>query len=648
VPASQGSETTTEVVRRKGLTPLAIALIVILSIPMFYVNYHMWWRRGITLEPFFGGRIGAPIYLPFGFIWLLAVIAAITKKISIPEIVVVVGSLYFIMDVGFYSFFLEPLTYSYHAQTIPDIAKLLDYVPSIWAPKDPRLVERIFTGGGAIPGAIMPSLILASFVMLSLFLLNLFTGVVLKDQFVEVERLVFPAVAPAAEPLKAAETSTLTSFARQRLFYIGFIIGLLIAIQSTLNYIYPVFPVFFAWGQIYLTAWDAFLKSINPSIMDWWMFIPVDMLLFYLAPIDVTASVAIWTGFKSIIWPLIAVGTGLIAAGQHPDAGPIKLGSFCLWATLALGVYTVLFKYDLWVGYLKKLVGSVKETVSPGKLPARMALLGLIASYLLYLIIFAALGAHVGYLILFQILWFFTLVGMARVWAETGQWAGAAAPYAAQWITVSIAYAAGVPNPWPSTTWWATKAAMRPTFHIPQATFSAWAAVSTYKLASETKTDERSLLIGQIIAIVLASFIGLYLGLSMLYAAGADNVFTRTWYVKARPADVVRNREVPGVINPESVMDSVQVTHLIAAFVIVGLLWFLRSRFTWWWFVPVALYFYSGMWFLSSLPALLLKLLTVRVFGVKFYEEKAVPFVIGVIVGISFGAFVFGSIAALV
>ncbi|MEM2410629.1 MAG: DUF6785 family protein, partial [Thermofilaceae archaeon] len=463
--------------------------------------------------------------------------------------------------------------------------------------------------------------------------------------FVEVERLTFPAVMPAVQVLRMGQESSLTSFGRSKLFYIGFIIGLIIALQSTLNYIWPAFPVFFAWGQIYLSGWDAFLKGINPSIMEWWMFIPADTIMFFLAPIDVTASVAIWTGFKSLIWPFIAVGAGLISPGASPDAGPIKPGTFSsLHVTFALGIWSIIFGWKTWSDSFKRLYK--RAATEPGRLDERLIWTGLLGSYFIYLLFFAALGAHAGFVLLFLILLYFTLIGHARIWGETGQWPATGGPDLPRQLTLTTAYASGVPNPWPSTTWWATKAATRITHHIPQATWFPWAVLSTYKLARDTGTSERDLFIGQLIAAFLASFIGLYLGLALLYAYGADTVLTRTWYVKARPAEITRVREVGGVISAEGVLDATGIGHFIAALVIVGGLWFMRVKFPWFFFTPVALFFYSGMWFLSSFPALILKLLVLKVAGMTFYEKYAVPLAIGLLVGISFGAFLLGSIAA--
>jgi hypothetical protein len=483
--------------------------------------------------------------------------------------------------------------------------------------------------------------------MFVFLLMCIFTALTMIRPYIEVERLTFPAVMPAVHTLRIAQESALTSFGRSKLFYIFFIFGLAVAFYSTINYIYPLFPVFFAWGQIYLTGWDAFLKSINPSIQEWWMFIPADTIMFFLAPIDVTASVAIWTGFKSLVWPFIAVGAGLISPGAGPDSGPIKPGWFSsTHVTLALGLWAIIFKWDVWSSSFKSLFKGLKGSAGEGRLSEQMIWAGLIGSWLIYLLIFVALGAHAGFLLLFLLLFFFALVGHARIWAETGQWPATGGPDLPRQLMLTTAYASGVPNPWPSTTWWATKAATRVTHHIPQATWYPWAVLSTYKMARDTGTSERDLLLGQLVAAFLASFVGLAFGLSLLYAYGADTVFTKTWYIKTMPAGVTSARMVGGVVTAEGVLDATGLGHFAAALVIVGGLWFLRMKFPWFFFTPVALFFYSGMWFLSSFPALILKLLILKTLGISWYEKYAVPAALGMLIGFSFGAFVLGSIAA--
>ena len=640
-----------EVEFRKGLTPTTLILMVILGIAMFYVNARMWWHVGVTLEPFFGGRIGAPIYLPFGFIWFLALIFSLMGKKAAPEIVVLIGSLYIVMDFGFISQWYEPLVLSYYASQRADIQQLLQIVPDIWAPKNPALVEKIFTGGGSIPGEIWGAIVVQEIFFFAYVLANIFTGLFIKEQFIEVERLTFPAVLPATEVLKYHEEGTLLNFGKQKVFYLGWIIGFIVAFFSTINYFIPWFPVFFAWGQYYLTWWDKFLKGINPSIGEWWMFVPVDMIMFYLAPIDVSLSTTIWTGFKALIWPFLAIALGYIQPGQNANAGPVKPLHFSLYhATIAIGFWALIFKADVWIKGLKKFLGMEKEEVKPGRLSWKIIWLGLIGSYLLWFLLFVGLGAgaYAGYLIIFFILYFIIGVGSARVWAETGQWPSSVPPYEAVWLTVTIAHSAGVPNPVASQSFWAVKAAMRPTYHLGQATWTPWATVSTYKMANDLKVNEKDLLIGQIIAVALAAFIGIPLGLSMLYGQGANTFYTRCWYVKALALRATSARDIRGVIKPDSLMDPTHQAHLAAAFIIIGILWFLRSKYAWFFFTPVALFFYSGMWFLSAFPAFILKFLTLKFLGTQTYEKYAVPLALGFVVGMSFGAFLFGSAATFI
>jgi hypothetical protein len=300
----------------------------------------------------------------------------------------------------------------------------------------------------------------------------------------------------------------------------------------------------------------------------------------------------------------------------------------------------------VWSSSFKSLFKGLKGSAGEGRLSEQMIWAGLIGSWLIYLLIFVALGAHAGFLLLFLLLFFFALVGHARIWAETGQWPATGGPDLPRQLMLTTAYASGVPNPWPSTTWWATKAATRVTHHIPQATWYPWAVLSTYKMARDTGTSERDLLLGQLVAAFLASFVGLAMGLSLLYAYGADTVFTRTWYIKTMPAGVTGAREVGGVVTAEGVLDATGLGHFAAALVVVGGLWFLRMKFPWFFFTPVALFFYSGMWFLSSFPALILKLLILKTLGISWYEKYAVPAALGLLIGFSFGAFVLGSIAA--
>ncbi|MCC6005891.1 MAG: hypothetical protein LM590_16255 [Thermofilum sp.] len=644
-----GAAETKEVKVARGLTLKVIALIVLLIVPMTYVNVRMWWHMGVTLNPFFGGRIGRPIYPPWGFIWFLTLIAAFSrwKLLSIPEIMVLVGSLFVIMDSGFYAFWLEPLALAYIAQGDPKLTELLKYIPDVWAPKNPALAAGMYKGGSTIPGEILGPLLLQCIYMFIFLTMCVFAALVMIRPFIEVEKLTFPSAVVITQTFKLGQESALTSFAKNKAFYIFFIVGLAIAVQSTINYFYPILPVWYVWGRIPLVPLDQFLRSLNPSIQEWWALSPSDAIMLFIAPLDVTASAVIWGIFKCIIWPFIAVGSGLIPRGAHPDTGPIKLGWFVGNTLLALGFWSVIFRWDVWSSSFKSLFKGAWKAAGEGRLSERMMWAGLVGSWLIYLLLFVALGAHAGFVLLFLLIYFFAFVGQCKVWGECSMWPIPGADWLPPRLVFQTAYSLGVPNPWPSTTWWATKAATRISHHIPQATWFPWGPLTMYKAARDSGTSERDLFIGQLIAVFLASFVGLPMCLALLYAYGADVFFTKTPYIKVW-GTVAGAREVPGVVTAETLYSPVELAHFAATFVVVGALWYLRARFPWFLFNPVGLYLGEGTYLVAALPALVIKLLVLKTLGVSWYERNALPAAIGLLIGISFGAFVFGSAAALI
>jgi hypothetical protein len=79
-------------------------------------------------------------------------------------------------------------------------------------------------------------------------------------------------------------------------------------------------------------------------------------------------------------------------------------------------------------------------------------------------------------------------------------------------------------------------------------------------------------------------------------------------------------------------------TQLVVAIVLVGVLFFLRSSFSWWFFSPYVMFFYDNMWLLNGGVAWILKVITLKVFGAKAYEETGVPIAVGFLAGITLSA----------
>jgi len=617
------------------LRVLLIAVAVLLV--GFYVNLRNWWYKGITTQPFLPG-------LSFSYLIMLLTLPIFGRHILTPQELVTFMAFAPIGYIGFMSWAIEPLTLAYWAQTDPKLATLLDYVPPVWAPRDPRLIEGMVKGGAAVPAEILGALLLQSLILFSIMLIVVFSAAIFARRFVEVERLGFPAVVPAIEVFRRYEEKTLFKLRENWPLYIGFAVGLIIAVYSMLPYYIPGFTAYFAWGQFWWGDWERFWKSLNPSISDWWMFVPSLNALFFIMPLDVAASVCIWTGFKSIVWPFIVVGAGWVAPGASPDTGPVNLGYFTFACAFGLGLWTLVFALPTLRASLKSLRVKSSEVERFEKL----AWIGFAAGWLIYILIFAALGAHVGFTLMFLILLFLAFTGHQRISAETGSWYGAWAFDIARIVTQTTAYASGIPNPWPSTTWWATLASMRIRDEVSQSGgYTPASCIGIWKLAHETRTSYRDIMIAQLLFAFIYAFIGLLIGVSLLYSIGAEQ-WRNIWYVYGRRRyGITMANEVAGVVTPGPTYGPKEFSHILAAFVVTGFVWFMRAKFPWWFFAPVALPFYSGYFFINSMIPVILKFLILKFLGIKFYEKYALPAAVGYIVGTGFGGFILLTIHAL-
>jgi len=629
----------TEVVKyEKGLTTRVLILFFILGFASFIVNAFTWYGVGITLEPFYGGRIGAPIYMPFGFAWLILLIFEVMKKKLTPaEAAILIGLLFLISDSPFlFATYMEYIIGLPHASaTDAKVAELLTLMPSFLVPKDPTLVEPAYTGGAGIPGALMPYLAFAMFLMIIYLLYQFFLATVASEQFVKVEKLPFPGVVPVVELTKISKISSITE---NKILYLGIILGFLNSLITTINYITPMFKVFFAYGQIYFDAWDKFWRGLNPSTGDWWMFIMADTAVFYLAPLDVSATSTIWLGIMTLIYPFIAVGAGWVTPGKNPGwTGPFQWRFMSLYCVpLALGLWSLIFGYKVYIGSLKKAFEKRSGAAEEGEIPPLWAWGGLIGVLLIWLILWLGIGAS-GLVILVAILSIFITLGQARVYAETGQWASSAPPYMTRYLVVG----AFPENPWKSTAGWATMASANHIYggaYLAQASHCTWGSLQVYNLGYATKTKPKDVFVGQLLAYLFMVIVGFPVVVSLVFSIGA-NKLGNTWFVSRLVARNSKVWDMYGVINKGGLLSTERIGMFVLALILVGLLWFLRTKYAWFFITPVALFFYSGMWFLSAAPAFILKLITLKVFGVKAYEKYGVPLAVGYLVGLSFGAF---------
>ena len=630
----------------KGLTPLALGLGIILVIIGTYINTMCWLGAGVTLEPWFAGRIGSPIYPPFALAFLLAILAYLMKgKLSPQEIAVVTIMVFLTMDAPFVIMtFLEiPVGATYQALKKPQIKELWDLMPDYWTPRDPSLVEPLYVGGAVNWGALTPYIGLAIFLLLIYLLLVFFLTTVIREYHIKVEKLPFPNILPVVEVVKyGVVEKTLFQIGKMIPFYIGFIIGLIVAGISVMNYIAPVFPVFFAWGQYYLgPTLGRFLKSICPSIRGWFMFIPADVAVFYLAPLDVLFTGTVWTFLGAILLPIIFVSAGVVPAGKNVGfSGPFQWARMArFYVPIAVGIFAVLFGLRTYITSLRKAIKGEKP--EEGELHPLLVWGGFIALFIIYLAVWSAIGAPAVVAFVALLVWVIDSIGSAKIVGESGTWPSLGGSYVnMQAIAYQTGMALGVypSNPYKSTSSWALGAMVAYTLpgYAYQSPATVWGCLTGYALAEHLKVRTKDIFIAMLVAFLVMAFIGPWEVLGYVSKAGINNLRLAWGMGDAR---FIRMKQVPYVLKSGYIISAEHATFFITAIILVGILWFLRMKFPWFILNPVGLFFYDGMWLLNVGTAFILKIITIKVFGAKAYERVGVPLAVGFLVGLGLGAF---------
>lgn len=623
---------------KAGFTVRAIIISIILSIIEIFPNIATWWGFGITVEPVFAGRVGAPMYPPYGLVFILVLVAAMLKCLTPQEIVVITSTCWIVADAPLVlGYFIEPiLTASYLPTTNPDAAKLLRFYPPLWTPGDASLVSPAWTGGAAVPiGKLFPYLAFWIIMLILWGLILVFQAALIRLQLVKKERLAFPLAIPVNEMLLQLEKGTVTQYVKKPSFLIAMAVGGIVGGLGAANYIWKFTTVYMAFGQFYQQWLHDLLKAISREtiLYAWWMLIPPDIARFYLAPLDILVSISIWLLILQILLPIVLVNTGVITPGTDPSwTGPFPWSWFCyFWIPVALGLWTVVFGY-------KTYAETIKKKEEGADLPNQFVWMGFAGIWLIWIILWVVFGASILPLLIGFITWFLYTTGMVAVCGLTGLWVGGADVYPALWLAWKSGTAIGL---FPASgaaantqSAWATTAGVVMTStmmgQLQQGSCSAWAFTTTYAMSEPAKIKERDIFNSHVLAILITAVIGMPIGLYIIYGTGASRM--KVWGVSM--AQTI-NLQIPYVVKDAAPPAEFNWQMFLLSVVLVGILFFLRSRFAWFFFVPYATYFWFGMWLLNAGIALILKVITLKVFGVKAYEEVGVPAAVGFLVGVT-------------
>ncbi len=250
-------------------------------------------------------------------------------------------------------------------------------------------------------------------VVAAAFLMLACVATVFRKQWVQNERLVFPAMAPlidiASEP--GDGKGWLPEFTRNRLFWIGFAIAFGVLAWNCINYFLPGFPRF----PIYRSRWYWIDRQLPPIRGYFGIF---TVFFSYFASLDVLFS--IW------LFDLVFIFEGgQLSRWGYKATTPYYRTGVYYWQTF--GAFVVFVSSTFWVArkhlrdVLMKALGRDPTVDDSQELMSyRAACLGLLGS-LAYLFIWLTqmnFDPLQGFLLLLAVIFVYT--GMAKILADTG------------------------------------------------------------------------------------------------------------------------------------------------------------------------------------------------------------------------------------
>jgi len=518
---------------------------------------------------------------------------------------------------------------------------------------------------------------------------------ILRKQYLETEALPFPLVTTATELIR--ETTTVLEGAtswwskrpgllRNKWLGIGFLVAQALSVTGYIWWIKTI-----AAPGLDIKAFKPVIDIIVPTIpiMTQWM-APHLLGFSLLMPLDVLISffivwIVIVVGLTNVLWmggvfppmPAASTMTSYVSRAQSyliimspPGIGMngIAYGVFLVGAIFPLFVH----RGDV-MSTLRAVFKPKPELEKDEALSYRWLYLIAILGFLGYIALFAFTTPAVVWigaisLIMAIILW----TGISRLRAETGGWGGYAIDlnvtlypnFNQLWPRLTLLNVVGTPSTagerWPNSIHFNTiqmsQGYWKTLYAGGMGSLPMSLMLEAFSLAKSTRTRARDIFVTGIITLVLTFFLGSVLMVWIFHTANwsflpatitsywngnlLDSAFTPMLNSRGTPLGA-RGYWYMGYGAPAGPDVPGTLTVISSGIIIAVVLFWIRTRYPAFIFNPWAIPLWFGLanaeqfWFMA-LIALLLKYLTIRVYGAKTYENKLLPLSLGLIIGAGF------------
>ncbi|MGC9086283.1 MAG: DUF6785 family protein [Thermoproteota archaeon] len=648
---------------KSGLTMKAIAVATIIAI--LYTVPLIWWMRYSSAR--FAVRRLSPLAMHLMFLtFIIGITALITRKslnkaFSSQELTVIYSILAATLPIPWalgiveYSWILTPLRVSAY----PGVWQAL---PNFWLPKSLG-VDVLWSGGIGISDFI-PTVLLWSTVTTVLYIFSYSIGLLLRKPFLEVEKLPYPLVTPASFLIEKATTTVedgLPAILKSKWFWAAFLIGWLVnfyysptggggqgsGLELLLGYPSPE-------PYMAFTYLSGKLPPPFTNIVMAWDFDALGMGLYLLFPLDILLTGIIFHILCYIIWPIIQVLTGI--AKPRPGAGEWgaysivnSSGFFIPESFLDVGAYIGIGLLALWV-IRKPLIDSVRHAIKgtgdekPFSYRSIWALILITAILLTGFLTLS--GADVLSSIVTIALLAFAILILARVRGEV--WPGYSNAWACIQVqnsstnpfspVVVVQIVSGASSGVPVSTDIARSIYVTSGFLNVTSYYGIWtpaiASLESLKLAEDTKTNPRDVVIAAIPVSVIVIFLT-FLFLSMNVAQFGAKTFLSDWWTVGQ-FDRIGNSDAANAIRSGITLPSIErtISTVLGAVVAIGL-GLARLNVPGFPLNPLGMILFSNSFygFGYGLVAYIVKFLVLKVAGAKTWEEKGLPIAIGLFLG---------------
>lgn len=532
------------------------------------------------------------------------------------------------------------------------VDRLYEHLPAWALPQGKRVVVGFYEGlkpNQSIPwGAWVVPMAAWTFLALTFFFTLICLSVILRKQWIERDRLIFPLVQLPLDMVREVEETGVatTAFFKNKVMWCGFAIPAFVHSVNGLNFYFPFLPKIPLDVSLNPSLQGPAFSQIGPFIL----LVHFSIIGFtYLLSVELSFSLWFFFFFymaQSIVLSLYGIQMKNIPGYATPAHAGLQM----------LGAFLAIVGYMVWAGreHLQSVLqaampvrgmgwlgGSVVKqshtsTTQPPNppdadepLPYRIAVWGLVFGILGMSAWCKAAGASFTVALLSWLIVLIIAIVLTRFVSEGGLLfvqafrpsdlmiaAVGSAPIGAQTLTVM--------------------AFVEKVFMFDLRTFMMPSLMDSYRLAGGARINKHQLLPALIAAILVAVASSYWSLLTLVYHRGAVKMMTGSggWFLSASPQQQLTF--ALSYINDPRAPTPFTWICLIIGVMVTLLLYFMRARFTWWFLHPIG-YAMGPSWpmiqlWFSILVGWLCKWIILRYGGMAGFRHLR-PFFMGLIVG---------------